>query len=92
MAAKKHLVKRAGHKEPFDDRKIYASVYAACRTVRMTEGEAEMCADHVTKSVAKDISKKKEVTSDHLAKVAHASLEEINPDAAYMYRTHLDIS
>ncbi len=87
-----HIVKRAGHKEAYESRKVYASVYAALLSVRVQVGEAEVVADHVTKEVNAWITSRKEVTSHEICLQIHERLKSINPDAAYMYGTHRDIN
>ena len=50
---KVHIVKRGGHEEHFDERKVYASCFAACLNVHMNKIEAEECAEKVTKDIKK---------------------------------------
>ena len=85
------IVKRKGHTEHFDERKIYASVYAACLSLRMKEGEAELIAEKVTKEVKETLRGADEVSSNIIHKHVAKSLEHYNADAAYMYDTHRDI-
>lgn len=87
-----HIVKRHGHKEPFDERKLYASVYAACLTSRMLHEEAESIANLVTREVIKWVVDKDEVTSSEVSEQAGKELEHLNKEAAFMYKTHRDIS
>lgn len=87
-----HIVKRNGHKEAYDSRKVYASVYAACLAVRVHQGEAELVADKVAQELNAWVTGQKEVTSHQIFFQASASLEKYNPDAAFMYRTHRDVS
>lgn len=87
-----HIVKRHGHKEPFDERKIYASVYAACLAAHVLHEEAESIANLVTREVKKEIEKAEEVTSGEIFRKAGEELEHLNKEAAFMYKTHLDIS
>ena len=87
-----HLVKREGHYEPFDERKVYASVYAACLNVRMHEGEAELIADKVSKEVGEQLSNKVEVDSNQILQLTAEALRKYNSDAAFMYETHRDVS
>ena len=56
----KHIVKRGGHSEPYDIKKLYASIYSVCLSVRTPEGEAELVAERVTKHVSKWLDKKRE--------------------------------
>lgn len=88
----KHLVKRAGHTEPYDSRKLYASVYAACRSDRASEQQSEAIARTVTSEVEEKILKLEAVSSLDIVKHAAAALKKLNPDAAYLYETHRDIS
>jgi transcriptional regulator NrdR family protein len=84
----KHIVKRAGHNEIYDDHKLYASIYSACQSVRESSGSAEIIAEKVVKDVAEWIDKKHEVTSNDLRRIAAHHLKAYNPDAAYMYLHH----
>jgi len=63
------IVKRKGHKEDFDIKKVYASVYAACLNVDMHEGEAELIADKVSSEVEIKLQSEEEVTSTHILKL-----------------------
>jgi transcriptional regulator NrdR family protein len=88
----KHIVKRKGHTEEFDERKLYASVYAACMTLRMSDEEAESISHMVTDEVKEIIKDKKELTSSALQDEATKILKKYHPDAAYLYETHKDLS
>ena len=83
-----HIVKRKGHSEKYDQRKLYASVYASCLSVRVHAGEAELLADRVCKDVEKWLNKKSEVTSHDIRKQAADSFKSYNPEAAWMYSHH----
>lgn len=87
-----HIVKSRGHKESFDERKLYASVYAACLVVHVLHEEAESIANLVTREVKKEIENEEEVTSGEIFRKAGEELEHLNKEAAFMYKTHLDIS
>lgn len=87
--AKVHIVKRTpGHSEPYDERKLYASVYAACLSLRSPEGEAELTAAKVCKDIKPWLDQKSEVTSTDLRHQAAKHLKLYNPDAAFMYVRH----
>ena len=86
------IVKRKGHTEEFDERKLYASVFAACMTLRMTDEEGETISHMVTDDVKSVIKKKKEITAHLLHVEAANSLKKYHPDAAYLYSTHRDLS
>jgi len=86
------IVKRKGHKENFDVKKVYASVYAAFLNVDMHEGEAELIADKVSSEVESNLKSKGEVTSTHILRIVADTLRKYNTDAAFMYETHRDVS
>ncbi len=87
-----HIVKRKTHTEPYDERKLYASIYAACQSVREPAGSAELIADKVVKDVGVWIAKKHEVTSNDIRRQAASHLRTYNPDAGYMFLHHRVIS
>jgi transcriptional regulator NrdR family protein len=88
----KHIVKRKGHTEEFDERKLYASVFASLMSLRMSDEEAETISHMVTDEVKSVIKKKKEVTAHILHTEAVKSLKKYHPDASYLYSTHKDLS
>ena len=87
-----HIVKRKGHKEKFDEKKVYGSIYAACYVVHEKEVECEKTADSVTKHVKKWIKNKKVVSSENISKLVTKELKKHNKHAAFMYETHRDLS
>lgn len=89
MASLMHIVKRlTGDIEPYDHRKLYASVYAACLAVRTPLGEAEITAAKICEHVLEWLKDKLEVTSLDMRHRAAKHLEVYNPDAAYVYLHH----
>jgi transcriptional regulator NrdR family protein len=84
----KHIVKRKGHTEPYDERKVYASVFAACQSVREPSGSSELVADKVVKDVNEWIEKKHEVTSNDIRRQASKHLSVYNLDAGHMLLHH----
>lgn len=87
-----HIVKRRGHKEQFDERKVYGSVYAACLASHTSQEEAEATANLVSREVKKWLDERQDVTSDQIFKKAGEELKHLNKDAAFMYITHRDVS
>ena len=87
-----HIVKRRGHKQVFDDRKLYASVYAACLSSHTQKEESEATADLVTREIKKWLGDKEEVGSGDLFKQVGEELKRLNKEAAFMYLTHRDVS
>jgi transcriptional regulator NrdR family protein len=84
----KHIVKRAGHTEPYDEKKLYASIFYACQSVREPSGSAELIAEKVVADVNEWIEKKHEVTSNDIRHNAAKHLQVYHPDASYMYLHH----
>lgn len=87
-----HIVKRQGHREKFDARKIYGSVYFACRSTHMGKKDCEKVAAAVAKDMNKWVKSKKVVTSDHIFREVTRRLKKLHADAAFMYETHRDVS
>ena len=85
-------VKRRGHTEEFDGRKIYASCYAACLSSHVNHLDAEQICEKVSSDMEKWAKKKKAVKSDDIFKKMIATIKKHNKDAAFMYETHRDIS
>ncbi len=87
-----HIVKRRGHKELYDERKVYGSCYFACRNAHLSEQESEKIANKVVAAITKWAMKKRMVTSDQIFKNLVFALKKYNEDAAFLYETHRDIS
>ena len=84
-----HIVKRSpNYTEPYDERKLYASVYAACLSVRTPAGEAELTAARICQDIAPWVQGKPEITSFDIRRKTSEHLQIYNPDAAYMYERH----
>ena len=87
-----HLVKRRGHVEHYDERKVYGSCYFACRNAHLSEREAEAICGKVCSSITKYISRKKSASSDEIFRMLIRELKKHNGDAAFLFETHRDIS
>jgi len=87
-----HIVKRKGHSEAYDSRKVYASSYAACRNAHLSEQLSENIAQTVADRLDKWIAKKTDVSSQEIFEEIIAVLRELHPDAAFLFETHRDIS
>ena len=92
MAKENHIVKRAGHSEPYDERKLYASIYSACQAVRETQATSELIADRVCKEMNDWLGKKHEVTSHDIRMHAAVHLQAYNDDANWILKHHRNIS
>ncbi len=84
----KHIVKRKGHSEPYDVKKLYASIYSVCLSVRTPVGEAELVAERVVKHISEWLEPKHEVTAHDIRVQATKHLAAYNPDASYLYSIH----
>jgi hypothetical protein len=81
-----HIIKRLSDMvEPYDERKLYTSIHAACLAVRTPIGEAEVTAAKICEHVLEWLKDKLEVTSFDVRHRAARHLEMYNPDAAYAY-------
>lgn len=86
------IVKRKGHTEAFDERKVYGSCYFACRNSHLSEKESEEISGKVSALVAKWANKQKSFSSADIFRKLIEELNKHNKDAAFMYETHRDIS
>lgn len=84
----KHIVKRRGHDEPYDEKKLYASIFSACQVVREPVGSAELIAQKVVDNINNWLTPKHTITSNDIRREAVKHLRTYNPDAAYMYLHH----
>ncbi|HSE29197.1 MAG TPA: hypothetical protein VLA77_01265 [Candidatus Saccharimonadales bacterium] len=89
MSAAPTIIKRLpGVNEPYDERKLYASIYSSCLTVSSHSGEAEVTADRVCRDIEPWLAPKHEITSKDIRHEAAKYLKLYNPDAAYIYLHH----
>lgn len=86
------IVKRKGHTELYDERKVYGSCYFACRNAHLDEKESEKICSKVSKEVTKWMNKQKIVSSQEIFKILVHELKKHNEDAAFLYETHRDVS
>lgn len=92
MATQRILVKRHGHAEEYDGRKVYASVYAAALNAHLSEMESEALADKVSAAVDKYVHGKDGINSAEIRDRIVGELGGVDNDVAYLYLHHLDIS
>ncbi len=86
------IVKRRGHTELYDERKVYGSCYFACRNAHLSEQESEQISSKVTSEITRWVQRKKLVSSDAIFSILTQELKKHNEDAAFLYETHRDIS
>ena len=83
------IIKRKGHKERFDEKKVYGSVYAACASADYTERGCERISKKLTDIIKTFIERKKEVKSTDIRKRIEYELRRINKELAFYYEQHL---
>lgn len=86
------VVKRRGHEEPFDSRKVYGSVYAACRAAHCNEPSAEETAAKVSDAVTEWVEARPRVTSDEIFNETADILKVQHAGAALLFHTHRDVA
>jgi len=87
-----HIVKRRGHLEEYDQKKIYGSCYGACYASGLTAKECEAVAEAVTKEVSRWVKSRQKVTSTEIFRFVAKLLKKHNKEVAFLYETHRDIS
>jgi len=83
------IVKRKGHSEAFDEKKVYASVYSACASAHYEECDCETTADKVTKTIKAHVKTKKYIESKQLRKKIELELKKKDKELAFYYEQHL---
>ena len=88
-----HIVKRKGHKEKFDERKVYGSCYEASYSCcGYNRKQTEQICEKVTGAVKKWVKNKKEINSEDIFKQVVKELKKYSKESAFMYESHRDIS
>ena len=88
----KNIIKRKGHQERFDERKVYATCYAACLNADINRADTDKICDRVAKEIAQWVKTREDVTSRHIFKQVIRLLKKHDKNAAFMYETHRDIA
>ncbi len=88
-SCKQCVVKRKGHTEEFDEKKVYGSVYAACASADYEEIKCEKIAGEITKKIKKSVGNKKEITSGEIRKKIENELKKKSKELAFFYEQHL---
>ena len=87
-----HIIKRKGHAQAFDERKLYASCFAACLSTHLKKEDAEKLSEDITNDIKAWIALIPESTSDQVFQKTVEFLKNKNPDVSFMYETHRDVS
>jgi len=83
------IVKRRGHREPFDDRKLYGSIYAATQSALCDEPSCELLAGRITNEVKAWLKNRKTVDSKDIRAKVKAEIEKRDPEIAFFYDRHI---
>lgn len=86
-----NVVKRRGKNETFDEKKVYASVFSACKECDLPDSEAEKISNQVAADVNKFVQSKKEVNSTEIFGHIIELLAEHHEAVAFMYQTHREL-
>ena len=88
------VVKRGKNSQchPYDERKVYGSVYSACYIVLLNHRACEEIAHSISQKVTQFVEKKKTVTSTWIFNHVVQLLKKHNKNAAFMYETHRDLA
>ena len=89
LFCKRCVVKRKGHVEKFDEKKVYGSVYAACASAHYEKLKCEKIADEVTRKIKKFVTNKGETSSTEIRKKIENELKKKNKELAFFYEQHL---
>ena len=89
LVCKPCIVKRKGHTEEFDERKVYGSVYVACASAYYNEGQCEKTADKVANIIKKFVKGKKQIQSAEIRKKIENELKKKDEELAFFYEQHL---
>ncbi len=82
------VVKRRGKDEPFDESKVYNSVYQACRECDLTESESETIANDITDEVKEFVEQKQSVNTSEIFGFVLQRLAKEHEAVAFMFQTH----
>jgi transcriptional regulator NrdR family protein len=86
------VIKRKGHQETFDEKKLYASVYSASLNCHHSEEDSEIIAQQILDRIKLWLKDNPTITSHILKLRVIRELKEIDRDIAMMYELHMDLS
>lgn len=83
------VIRREGKAEEFEEKKLYASVYAAASSSNYEESECEEIAEEVTQNVKEWLQGKVQISSRTLRKKIAEQLEARSETLSFAYRRNL---
>jgi transcriptional regulator NrdR family protein len=85
-----HIVKRKGHLEPYNEKKLYQSIYLAGLNCHYPKEKADAIAKGAMKTVHKWVHDRHVVTTKDIRNEVLKSVRDKH--VSLMYKHHLDIS
>ena len=79
------IVKRRGHIEKFDEKKVYGPVYAACASANYVETDCEKTSEEITNKIKKFLKNKKEIQSTQIRKKIVTELKNKDKELSFYY-------
>ncbi|MDY6769430.1 MAG: ATP cone domain-containing protein [Candidatus Nanohaloarchaea archaeon] len=83
------VVKRRGHTEEFDERKVYGSIYAACASAGRDEDACERIADEVSTEIRERAESADALPTDEIRDIVSDELAERDEELSFYYEKHL---
>lgn len=83
------VVKRKGHKEKYDEKKVYGSIYAACASAHYDEMQCEKLSEQITGKINKFVKNRKIIQSTKLREKIENELKKKDEELAFFYEQHI---
>jgi transcriptional regulator NrdR family protein len=80
------LKRTPGTSEPYNERKLFASIKAVCLSAHRPDGEADDTASRICKDLRPWLNAKQEITSLDIRAHAYRQLLTLSPKAAAIYK------
>ena len=91
--AEPYIIKRKGQEQVYDERKVYASIYAAGLNAHLDKISAERIAENISRQVSGWLgSEPSTITSENIFRKVIELLKSENKDVSFMYETHRDLA
>lgn len=85
-------IKKQGHAEKFDEKKLYESVYKTALNCHLEEEESRDIAQKITDTIAGWINEKTHITTNELRFQVINLLELEDSELSMMYENHYNIN
>lgn len=87
----RHIIKRKDHRQEYDEKKVYASVYAAALNCHYSESKSEDIAKDAMLKINSWIKDKPITLSSEIKEEVSRYLEKLDEDVAMMYEHHRNL-